>query len=370
MTAGPTRTLPAARPLLLTADGALLDDLVRIAAEASVELDVARDPGTARTLFRSAPLVLVGTDLAAACARARLPHRGDVVLVGRVDDPAGPPLWPAAESLRARHVAVLPAAEPWLAGRLAQHQDGGDRPLGRLIAVLGGRGGAGASVLAAGLAMTASRRGASALLVDADPLGGGLDLLLGWESVDGLRWPALAHTSGRISPHALVGALPGDGRLVVLSFDREHAPGVPVEAMAATLDAARRSGALVVVDLPRRLDDGSLLALAAADRGYLVVPAELRACAAGARIAALAVRHCPALSVVVRGPAPGGLTSAEVCRALGLPLAGYLRPETGLARALERGEAPARAGRGPLAVLCQRLLDEGDTVLSGSGTNR
>jgi hypothetical protein len=45
-----------------------------------------------------------------------------------------------------------------------------------------------------------------------------------------------------------------------------------------------------------------------------------------------------------------------VAQALGLPLAGSLRPEPGLARGLECGQAPARDGRGPLATLCQRLL--------------
>ena len=345
------------RPLVVTADGTLLDDLIRIAGHAGVEVDVAPDPGAARALFRTASLVLVGIDQAAACARARLPRRAGVVLVGRQSGGAPPALWPAADDLAAQHVAVLPAAEGWLVGRLTE-QRGADAGDGRLVAVLGGRGGAGASVLSAGLAVTAARRGRSTLLVDADPLGGGLDLLLGWESMDGLRWPALTHASGRISPPALVQALPGEGRLVVLSFDRDHTAQVPVEAMAATVDAARRSGALVVVDLPRRLDEGSLLALSAADQGYLVVPAELRACAAGARVAAIAARHCPTLEVVVRGPAPGGLTGEEVCRALNLPLAGYLRPEGGLARALERGEAPARGGRGPLAELCRRLLDQ------------
>jgi hypothetical protein len=37
-------------------------------------------------------------------------------------------------------------------------------------------------------------------------------------------------------------------------------------------------------------------------------------------------------------------------------LAGFLRPEPGLAAALERGEPPGRRGR-PLAAFCGRLLD-------------
>ena len=63
------------------------------------------------------------------------------------------------------------------------------RRRGAAVAVVGGCGGAGASVLAAALAVTAVRHGGRALLVDCDPLGGGLDLVLGAEHVAGLRWP-------------------------------------------------------------------------------------------------------------------------------------------------------------------------------------
>jgi secretion/DNA translocation related CpaE-like protein len=340
--------------LVVTADADLLDDLLRIAAEADVLVDVAPDATAARRWFGGAPMVLVGIDAAENCVRASLPHRPGVVLVGRYER-GGPPDWPVAHDLRAEHLATLPAAEPWLVERIGRSSRAVDA---RMVAVLGGRGGAGASVLAAGLAVTAARCGMRTLLVDADPLGGGVDLVLGWESLDGLRWPALSQTSGRVSPPALVEVLPQRGELVVLSWDRGEVLTVPAEAMASALDAGRRGQDLVVVDLPRRLDDASVLALGAADRTYLVVPAELRACAAAARVAAAAAPHCPSLSVVVRGPAPGGLRGPDVAAALGLSLAGTLRPEPGLARGLERGAPPARDGRGPLAALCRQLLGE------------
>jgi secretion/DNA translocation related CpaE-like protein len=211
-------------------------------------------------------------------------------------------------------------------------------------------------VLATALAVTAQRRGFDTLLVDGDPLGGGVDLVLGWERLRGLRWPELIDTRGRVHPPALVGALPGRGSLAVLSFDRSELDTVPVEAMAAALDAGRRGRDLVVVDLPRRLDPSSLIALTAADRALLVVPAELRACVAARRIAAVVAAHCPALAAVVRVPAPGGVEPAEVARALEIPLAGVLQTEPNLPRDLEVGEAPGGTGRGPLAELCRLLL--------------
>jgi secretion/DNA translocation related CpaE-like protein len=350
----PSRTVRAAhlRPLLVTEDADLLDEVLNLAAQAGTEVEVAADPAAARKSYGIAPLVLVGVGDAPACARAALPRRPGVVLVGPAAVPEPP--WQLAEALGAEHIALLPTAAPWLVDRLASAGDG--RASARVLAVLGGRGGAGASVLATALAVTAARATARVLLIDADPLGGGLDLVLGWEGLDGLRWPGLAHASGEVDPPALVDALPRQGELALLSCDREGGP-LSVTAMGAAVDAGRRGRDLVVVDLPRRFDDACLVTLAAADQVLLVVPAELRACAAAARVAAAAAQYTDALSVVVRGPAPGGLKAGEIARALGLPLAGCLRLEPGVARGLERGEPPAASGAGPLAELCRRLLD-------------
>ncbi|HKD97009.1 MAG TPA: septum site-determining protein Ssd [Micromonosporaceae bacterium] len=345
----------ASQVLIVTADPELLDDLLRLTAEVHVVADVAPDPTAARPWYQHAPQVLVGIDLADACVRAGLPRRAGVVLVGHA--PGGVlPDWGVAERLGADHVAVLPAAESWLLERFATIGTAIDT--GGIVAVLGGRGGAGASVLAGGLAVTAARRGLRTLLVDADPLGGGVDLVLGWESLDGLRWPALSQASGRVHPPALVDALPGRAELVILSWDRGDPVTIPPEAMLAALDAGRRGRDVTVVDLPRRLDEAAALALRSADRAYLVVPAELRACAAAARVAATAVPHCPALALVVRQPGPGRLSVRDVADALRLPVAGTLRTEPRLSAALERGEPPAGGGRGPLADLCATLLEE------------
>lgn len=374
---------PSAHPLFVTADPDLLDDLLRLAGAAGVTPDVAPDPAAARRWFPQAVRVYIGADMAESCARAGLPQRPGVVVViregaGSPSGSDGPPDadWEVVQRLGAEHLAVLPAAEPWLIDQFAEVGANGApssvRPtassvaagsisaLGasRVVAVLGGRGGAGASVLAGGLAVTAARRGLRTLLVDADPLGGGVDLVLGWESLDGLRWPALSQASGEVPAPALVEALPGRSDLVILSWDRGEPMTVPPEAMLAALDAGRRGRDLTIVDLPRRLDESAMLALRAADQVYLVVPAELRACAAAARVAAVAGPHCGALSVVVRQPGPGGLAVKEVIAALRLPYAGTIRSEPRLRTAWERGEPPAASGHGSLATLCGKLLDD------------
>ncbi|WP_018352262.1 septum site-determining protein Ssd [Longispora albida] len=331
------------RSLIVTADPHLLDELLRLTAAAGILPMVAPDVVAARALWSAAPLVIVGGDQAQAWARARLPRRPRTVLV-LTGEPDGQ-LWQVAEWLGVEHVAALPAAEHWLMQKFEALAAGRPVPV---IGVVGGRGGAGASVLAAGLAVTAARQGARALLVDADPLGGGADLVLGWENLDGLRWPELSR--------AELGKLPAGGRLTVLAQGRDE----PVDLTGDLVDAAVRTGQqgcdLMVVDLPRTFDEAARRALEHADRLLLVVPAELRACAAAAQVVLRAGPQRAPMEVVVRLPSPGRLRPKEVARALGLPLAGALRSEPGLAAALEQGTAPASEGRGPLAELCEHLL--------------
>jgi secretion/DNA translocation related CpaE-like protein len=345
----------ADRALVVTGRADVLDDLLRLAAAAGTEVEVAADAGAARRRWATAPLVVVGPDVAESCARLRLPRREGVVLLGEDLDDAG--VWQLAVEVGAEHVVFLPDAERWLVERFADAAEG--RAVeGAVVAVVGGRGGAGATTLACALAVTAARSGRSTLLVDADRLGGGIDLVFGGEQDAGLRWPDLGSTSGRLPAAALTDALPRMADLSVLSWDRGDAPPVGAQAMQSVLDAGQRASELVVVDLPRCADEAGRAALAVAGTVLLVVPAEVRAAAAASRVAGAIGPLCRDLQVVVRGPSPSGLAGDEIARALGLPLAGELRAESGLELALERGEPPGRRGRGPLSVLCARLLDD------------
>jgi secretion/DNA translocation related CpaE-like protein len=340
------------RPLLVTSDSALLDELVRIAATVGTDFDVRRDIGAARGAWVNAAAVFV--DEATVGDRPpHVPRRDDVVLVGfDVDSPTA---WERAVKIGAQTAVFLPAAESWLADYLADLADGRPVPA-PLVAVVGGRGGAGATTLAAALSLTAARRGQRVVLLDGDPLGGGIDLALGGEDVDGLRWPDLAAARGRVSGGALVDALPRIHGVAVLSWDRTSTTSLPAAAMAALVPAAQRGADLVVVDLPRRIDDVTRVALDRASVTLVVVPAELRATAAAARVVTEISACCSDLRIVVRGPAPGNLGATAVAASLGLPLAAALRAEPRLASAYERGEPPGTRARGPLATFCAGFL--------------
>lgn len=352
------RTAPAGRRptiAVVSDDAELLRRLDVLAAAAGAVL--VRSSASDRA--PAGDLVLLGTDRlpAADGPTGRSPiiaRRARVVVVATGDPP--PSTWQQALAVGAEHVAVLPEAEAWLLDRLLDAASG--RRRARVIGVIGGRGGAGASTLAVALAVTAARDRMRPMLIDLDSLGGGVDLVLGGELESGLRWEDLAAVRGRLQPGLLDAGLPRACGVGFLTFDRVGEFRAGVEAVEAVLDAAGRESSLVVIDLPRQVDDLTRAALRHTGEVLLVVPAEVRAGAAAGRLVAAIEPLCPQVRLVVRGPAPTGLTPQAVADALALPLAADLRAEPGLAGALDQGLAPPVRPRGPLGLLCRRLLSE------------
>ncbi|WP_240109755.1 septum site-determining protein Ssd [Streptomyces sp. MUM 203J] len=353
-----------AAPLIVTDDAELLDDLLRLSAAAGAQPDVHHSAPVGKAAWDTAPLVLVGADAAVRCRG--MTRRHGVLLIARdLDDPD---LWRRAVEIGADDVSRIPDAESRIVGRIADVTEGAGRQA-LTVGVLGGRGGAGASTLACALAVSAARTGLRTVLVDGDPLGGGLDVLLGGEQAEGARWPELASAEGRVAGTALEESLPLLHGVRVLSWDRGTTAAVPAEAMRSVLAAARRRGGIVLADLPRRIDEVSVEALAQLDMGLLVVPGELRAIAAAKRMAAMAGTVLGDLRVIARGPYTAGIDETWVARALGLPLAGELPTEPRLLAALDDGRPPGDSASSPLGRFCtafwkRALADRG----AGSGT--
>lgn len=144
----------------------------------------------------------------------------------------------------------------------------------------------------------------------------------------------------------------------MLSWGRDDEVVIPPQAMRAVLAAARRLGGVVVVDLPRRVDESVAEALAQLDLGLLVVPGELRAVAAAKRVASTAGMVLDDLRVVPRGPYASGLDGRWLARAIGLPLVGELPWESGLLDSQDGGTPPGGNPRGSLARFCAAFWDQ------------
>jgi secretion/DNA translocation related CpaE-like protein len=353
-----------ARPsslVVTTTDPELLDHVLSVTAAAEVEPIVVADPGELRPLWSAAPIVLVGMDQAARVARQQLSRRAEVYVLGRDSAPAEAYRW--STPLGAA-VLLLPSGATWLAGAVAD-LSGQRAGAGRVICVLGGSGGAGASTCAAALAFVAARTPRRTLLVDADPSGGGLDLLLGAEHVVGWRWPRLAGARGHLGD--LGGRLPRVDEVDVLSTARdephgEHGLG-PVSVKAVML-SAMRSHDLIVVDLPRCLGPASREAILRADLVLLIVRDDIRGVAAAREVAIEAGRDGSRFGVVVRQGRSRNLAPQLVASGLGIDLIGTMSDDPGLAAAAERGDPPGRSSRSPLAQLARRVLDD----VWGAGT--
>jgi secretion/DNA translocation related CpaE-like protein len=337
--------------LAVTTDGWIGERVAGLAAAAGIPLEHRRDLPAGWSRQPDLPLVLVDHEADLVGER-----RPGVILIC-AGEPE-PPVWRRAVETGVEQVVVLPEGEPWLLDRMLDAAV--PAPSAAVLGVIGGRGGAGASTLAVGLASVATRSGLRTVLLDTDPLGGGLDLLVGAEREGGLRWDDLLGARGRLQPALLSSMLPTVDDLSVLSWGRRAggfgAGQVHPDAVSAVLQSATREFDLVVVDLSRRFAQEDLPALRACRTVIVVVPSEVRATVAATEVL---VRLDPLVAdqrLVVRGPAPAGLPAEAVAEALGLPLVGQLRSEAAVAAALDRGEPLPARPRGALTVLSRRLL--------------
>jgi secretion/DNA translocation related CpaE-like protein len=329
-------------------DLGLMADARRACAAAGLEVELVGWVD-ARRWWPRAAAVLVDVEAGAQICAQTLPRRAGVALLTRAEDPE---VWRLAVSLGAEQVAVLPADERGLlrgvlAGRAAGHAP--------VVACVPASGGAGASTLAAALALTSARSGASTFLVDGDPAGGGLDLLLGLERAEGMRWPDVeSGWTQRGDGRGLDALIRPTPRLRLLSWDRRgpqaSAPTDPWPLVAAS----RAEVELVVVDLPRQFeafDPGAV------DVVLLVSRADVRQAVAATQAATRLRAAVDDLRLVVRGGRRGGLSPTDVAAAVGVPLALSVREDRRLVNAADDGQQLRRLlARWPLDRLLASLL--------------
>ena len=338
--------------LVLTADDTLVRHVLSVAAAVGVDVQVTADPAQARPAWRAAAMVLIGADQAVAVAELKLPRRSEVYVLGSAAEAEQIQSWSARLGTT---VLTVPDAAGELAEVMARRVTGVPSSH-TTVCVVGGAGGVGASTLATGLVVTSARAGSSTLLVDGDHLGGGIDLLLGAEHVDGWRWSRLAAARGYLGD--LGEQLPSVEGVDLLAMDRwpVSADVLQPEQVSAVASWATRRYDLAVWDVPRTLGHAAAEVLRRAERTLLVVQADVRGVAAAATLVPRLQAACSGLGLVVRLSRTRGLGAATVVDTLALPLLATVQDEPSLVGGAERGDPPARSPRSPLARTCRHLL--------------
>lgn len=314
MERGPTER----RPLLLTDDASVIDVVHRLAAVAGVELRI--EPHAGLGTWTTAPVVLVGSDVAGGLVSLHLPRRPGVIVIGFGEPdvvPGAEQAWRDAVAIGAEHVIALPEGEAWLIRWLGDAVEGPSCE-GRVTGIASASGGVGASTLAAALAVAAQQGHVRTMLIDGCPDGGGLDLVLGAETVQGIRWPDLADAHGRLSAATLDYALPHPHGVALLSHARPHGSAVGREAANAVLESAVRGYERVFIDLARTESDFTEVALGRLTELVVVVPASIRGIAANLAFVERVRARVAVLHIVVR-LLPKGLALRDAAQALAAP---------------------------------------------------
>lgn len=338
-----------ATPLLLTEDAALEGEVRRLAAAAGVGLQRSRDLTSLGPQWSRAPVVLIGADVVPDVAACRPERRRDVHVLA--PGPASPEIFRDALVVGAESVTELPQGRDWLVELLTDVNDGGESPA-TVIGVVGAGGGAGASTLTVALGFEASRAH-SCLVVDLDPVGGGVEQIAGMQHHrDGVCWEDLGAT-GRLGGRSLRESLPTAGRLAVLGFGSGAAELPDVAVVRETMSAARRGFELVFVDLGRHPSPAREALRARCDHLFVVTTLAVTSLAAATRLR----RRLPSTgcSLVARG-AERGVDVGVLADVLDLPVSAHMRDQPGLDEAIVLGAGPTYRERGPLARAVRDLL--------------
>lgn len=346
-------------PLIITRDQTLADELERLAAAAGVSPRRSTEAAPTLRAWARAPVVLVGADMVTEVIEWGPGRRDGVHVVswgGVAHD-----LFREALTLGAEDVAELPKSDSWVLELLSDLGDANREP-GRVVGVLGGCGGAGATTLACALGLVAVAQDRTAMVVDTDARGPGLDRVLGMDRVDGVRWDAITQTTGRLSAASLRSALPRKGGLGVLTWGSGPPSTVQPFAIREVVSAGRRGHDLVVLDLPRGAEQSLAELMARCDDLVIVGTASVPAVAATARTLAWTSGHT-GRHLVIRGT---GVPLPEIRRLTGMASVLTMRDQRGLDEAIDLGLGPLRGRRGPLSRMAARLLEAFEEVAEAS----
>jgi Flp pilus assembly CpaE family ATPase len=263
---------------------------------------------------------------------------------------AGYFLWPAERE----DLVVAAAAAVRRAERTARR--------GTLLAVHGGRGGAGVTFVATHLAAAFARRG-SAILIDADPVFGDVAQALGAPTGDDAEpihtFADAAALGDDLGPDQLKNALWAheSGIDVLLPPPPEEAARLGPGELGLVTDAAAGAADVVVLHLPRALGPMTLAAVENADRLLEVLTLDVVSFRSSSRVLeACAPLHLEGrVGFVVNKAARSEITPGDVQRVFGEPALATFPVDRAVRSAHERNRLLPAKGR--MARRFDRLAD-------------
>ena len=326
-----------------------MDDIRRLVTASAQEVHCASSVEQVQSRWGDASLVLLGPDQVPSVRSAALPKRERVVVVahsGAVDT-----VWREAMSVGAAHVAQLPEDEDWVADQLAQIAIEKGRK-GVVAAFIGGSGGVGCSSFVAACGSAAVQVGESPVVVDLDPTGCGLDLILGSdEPQSGVRWAELYRVSGRIPGKSLVDGLPSVSDIPVLSWGENERRLPSNEALGIVVDSLRTSFDLVLLDLPRGSHDVANAVLPRADVAVFMARAGVIGSLAAQRSATWLLDAHRTVDLLVRpqfGPAAEASDVRDLGKLMGIDPLLIIPDCKDLTGDLEAGRPPGSSAKSKL----------------------
>lgn len=231
---------------------------------------------------------------------------------------------------------------------------------GVVYAVVGARGGAGATFLATNLAAALSRRQPETVLADLDPTFGDVTPALGIAA--DVQLPSisdLAAVARELTNEHLDRVLqehPAGFRVLLAPQEVRLEPRLEPPTVAAVVQALRERFAITVLHLPRSLDESARSAIELADEVLVVVTLDVlgirsaRRLIDGLRSAGLG----DSLRLLVNRTRRGEVVPGDAEAVLGVPIASVLPSDRGVERAQNRGELVV-GKRGGVARSIDRL---------------
>lgn len=236
---------------------------------------------------------------------------------------------------------------------------------GKLVACVGARGGVGVSTVAANvawyLAHNVDRRVA---LLDLDPYGGPMNILLGSQCNNGLS--DVLKNVRRLDPQYLERTMvPVGGKLFVLTAQNALDSGevLDVEALRELVSELKRHFHYVIVDMPNRAGTTSIAMLEEAQVVALVTEPSVYAARETARLMRTAETrdaHAPVMLIAnqPRQPGRGELAMHDFEEAVGRRASHVLPYDHESASKAENLGPPVVASRGALATALKRVGDD------------